>query len=55
MIYPPGDLTENRVISSLFNVVIDTQSQIYPPRISGAANQCNYYIYYNAYIYIGGR
>ena len=31
MIYPPVYLTEHRVISSLFNIVIDTQRQIYPP------------------------
>ena len=32
-IYPPTIyLTEHRVISSLFNVVIDTQRQIYPPK-----------------------
>ena len=33
MIYPPVYLPENSLMSSLFNVVIDTQRQIYMYKI----------------------
>ena len=56
-IYPLVDLTENRVISSLINVVIDTQSQIYPPPPQRSLEQQISLIATSTtmHIYIGGR